>query len=89
MSTTKGTQHLAGEIRSASDLDFYVDGVSFFLQVIIEFMWLLVYPGYYTVIGDASHSRYQDGLSLWRLLYQTNTQVGRGIRSIIIIVWTS
>ena len=26
--TTKGTQHLAGEIRSASDLDFYVDGVS-------------------------------------------------------------
>ena len=28
MSTTKGTQHLAGEIRSASDLDFYVDGVS-------------------------------------------------------------
>ena len=30
VSTTKGTQHLAGEIRSASDLDFYVDGVSFF-----------------------------------------------------------
>ena len=30
MSTTKGTQHLAGEIRSASDLDFYVDGVSLF-----------------------------------------------------------
>jgi hypothetical protein len=28
VSTTKGTQHLAGEIRSASDLDFYVDGVS-------------------------------------------------------------
>ena len=30
VSTTKGTQHLAGEIRSASDLDFYVDGVSLF-----------------------------------------------------------
>ena len=29
VSTTKGTQHLAGEIRSASDLDFYVDGVSY------------------------------------------------------------
>ena len=28
MSTTKGTQHLAGEVRSASDLDFYIDGVS-------------------------------------------------------------
>ena len=41
-------------------------------------MWLSVHSEYIIVIGDASHSRYQDGSSLWRLLYQTNTQVGRG-----------
>ncbi|MCG8625795.1 MAG: hypothetical protein MJE68_27835 [Proteobacteria bacterium] len=59
---------MAEKIRSASDLDFYVDGVGFLLQVIIELlfiMWLLVCSGYNNVIGDASHSRYQDGLSLW------------------------
>ena len=28
VSTTKGTQHLTGELKSASDLDFYIDGVS-------------------------------------------------------------
>lgn len=28
VSTSKGTQHLSGELQSASDLDFYIDGVS-------------------------------------------------------------
>ena len=33
LSTTKGTQHLAGEIHSASDLDFYIYVVSWIFQV--------------------------------------------------------
>ena len=28
VSASKGTQHLSGELQSASDLDFYIDGVS-------------------------------------------------------------
>ena len=28
VSTSKGTQHLSGELQSASDLDFYIDGVN-------------------------------------------------------------
>lgn len=34
VSTTKGTKHLAGEVQSVSDLDFYIDGVGVAVGVV-------------------------------------------------------
>ncbi len=51
MSTTKGTQHLSGELQSASDLDFYIDGVRIF-HVIISCRLQAIY--FY--LGNVTHS---------------------------------
>ena len=68
MSTTKGTQHLVGEIHSASDLDFYkLEHVVFQVQEQILSCCLLYYVVH--VADTRMARRYDDFL---------NTQIGRG-----------